>query len=42
MPKIVVTILMMAFLVGCVVVHEGNVPPGQIKRQMAPGQMKKY
>jgi len=42
MKKAVLAIAVLAFLSACVVVHEGHVPPGQIKKQMAPGQMKKH
>ena len=41
MSKSVVAVITLVFLSACVVVHERNVPPGQIKKQMAPGQMKK-
>ena len=42
MKQMVVSLMLLAFLTvgaGCVV--KGHVPPGQIKKQSAPGQMKK-
>lgn len=42
MKNIFLAIMMTVFLASCVVVHEHTVPPGQIKKQTAPGQMKKY
>ncbi len=42
MKKIVLAFMMLSFLASCIVVHERNIPPGQIKKQTAPGQMKKY
>jgi len=41
MKKTVFAIMILMFLSACVVVHD-HVPPGQIKKQMAPGQMKKW
>jgi hypothetical protein len=43
MRKIIVSAMLLLFLVvstGCVV--KGHVPPGQIKKQSAPGQMNKH
>ncbi|HLB05692.1 MAG TPA: hypothetical protein VJL62_03150 [Thermodesulfobacteriota bacterium] len=42
MKNIFLAFMMLSFLASCVVVHEHSVPPGQIKKQTAPGQMKKY
>ncbi|HEU0264414.1 MAG TPA: hypothetical protein VFR01_01655 [Geobacterales bacterium] len=35
---------LVSLLAGCIVVHDHHrmIPPGQIKKQSAPGQMKKH
>ena len=41
MKNTVFAIMILMFMSACVVVHD-HVPPGQIKKQTAPGQMKKW
>lgn len=43
MRKLVVSVMLVMFLAvsaGCVIKH--HTPPGQVKKQGAPGQMKKH
>ena len=41
MSKYAVIAVIVIFAIGCAGVHD-HVSPGQIKKQMAPGQMKKH